>query len=279
MSVNAGNVTAGKPKIQGAIYRAPFGTALPTDAVSALNGAFKNMGYGSEEGLTNNNTPESEKIKAWGGDVVLTVQTGKEDTFNITLLETMNTDVMKAIYGDANVSGNMDTGVTIKANATEQAAASWVIDMVLKNAIKRIVIPEATITDIGEIKYADAEATGYNLTLTAVPDTAGNTHYEYIKTAGSAQESARLTGLSIGSATLSPTFDAATTSYEAETTSATNSVTATAASGATIVVTVNGNSLTNGGSATWETGENIVNVVVSAEGKRSTTYTVTVTKS
>ena len=33
---NANNVTAGKPKIGGAVYRAPKGTTLPTDATSAL---------------------------------------------------------------------------------------------------------------------------------------------------------------------------------------------------------------------------------------------------
>ena len=180
-SVNSANVTAGKPKITGAVYRAPLGTTLPTDAISALAAAFKNMGYGSEDGLVNNNTPESENIKAWGGDTVLTIQSGKDDTFAITLIETTNTDVLKAVYGDSNVSGTFEAGITIKANAQEQEAASWVVDMVLKNGVKRIVIPEAKITEIGEIAYTDSSAVGYAITLTAVPDEDGNTHYEYIK--------------------------------------------------------------------------------------------------
>lgn len=181
MSVNSANVTAGKPKIEGAVYRAPLGTTLPTNAVSDLAAAFKNMGYGSEDGLVNNNTPESEDVKAWGGDTVLTIQSGKSDTFAITLIEATNTDVLKAVYGDANVTGDFESGIAVKANAKEQEAASWVIDMVLKNGIKRIVIPEAKITEIGEIAYTDTSAVGYAITLTAVPDEEGNTHYEYIK--------------------------------------------------------------------------------------------------
>ena len=87
-----------------------------------------------------------------------------------------------------------------------------------------------------------------------------------------------LSALTIGSISLDPVFAAGTTVYTAETSNATNAITATAADeNAGVSITVNGDSLTNGSSATWEEGENSV-VITVTNGGSSKTYTVTVTK-
>lgn len=177
------NVTTGKPKKAGAIFRAAFGSTLPTDATTALDAAFVCLGYASEDGLVNSDTRDSNATHAWGGDAILYSESGREDTFQVTLVEATNTDALKAVYNDDNVSGDLTTGVTVKANSDEHDVASWVVDLLLTNGgVKRIVIPEGKLTDLGEITYNDTDPVGYQITISALPyaDWDGDTHREFI---------------------------------------------------------------------------------------------------
>ena len=181
---NALMVSAGKPKVGGSIFAAPLGTPLPTSTTEALDAAFKNLGYASDDGVTNSTNLETEEIKAWGGDTVLVIQKSKDDKYKFKLIEVKNVEACKFVYGDDNVSGTLETGITIKANNGDVPERSLVIDMILRdNTAKRIVIPSCKISEVGDIVYGDEDAVGYETTVSCTPDTAGNTHYEYIKKA------------------------------------------------------------------------------------------------
>lgn len=174
------NVSAGKAKVGGAVYHAALGTTLPTSTSAALTD-FAELGYVSDAGLVNSGAISNTAIKAWGGDTVLNIQTDKADTFQFTLIEVLNVDVLKVIFGDSNVTGTLATGITINVNSDEQEDGEWIFDIAMRDgAAKRVVIPCGKITAIGDVTYSDSAAVGYQVTVSAQPDSAGNTHYEYV---------------------------------------------------------------------------------------------------
>ena len=181
MAQTTSNVTAAKPATGGSLSVAATTASLPTSTSASIS-SFTGLGYISEDGLTNEITRDSEEIKAWGGDTVLQPQTGFTDTFHCTLIEMLNTDVMKEVFGAANVSGTLSAGITVNVSSDELVERAWVADMIMRGGVaKRIVIPKGRITEVGEITYADSEAAGYEITITAFPDSSGKTHYEYVK--------------------------------------------------------------------------------------------------
>ena len=180
---NSKNVTGAKPKVAGAIYRAPLGTVLPTDATTTLTAEYKDLGYVSDEGITQSESKDSSNVVAFGGDVVYITEGEHTDTFQFVLLEFLNSDVLKMRYGEDNVTGTLDEGVTIQVNSKTKESAIYVIDLLLDGAVQRIVIPIGKITEYEDRSINNEDVQSVGVTITALPDTTGNKHYEYIKKA------------------------------------------------------------------------------------------------
>lgn len=177
---DAKNVSVGKPNVGGAIFVAPKGTTLPTDATTELASDFKCVGFISEDGVSNEITTDSEEIKAWGGDVVLNPQTSRSEKYKFTMIET-NETALKVAFGSDNVTVGPDGKISIKHNGKEREESVYVIETLIgSDKVKRQVIPRGKVSEIGEIVYKDDEVMGYETTVNALLDTAGNTAYEYI---------------------------------------------------------------------------------------------------
>lgn len=184
---NSEFVTNGEPLVAGAIYRAPLSAVVPTSALTELPAEFVSLGFISEDGVTNANTRSVEETKDWSGVVVQTQLKEKTDTFKYKMLEILNPEVIKEVFGDGNVSGTLETELVAKANAKELTPHVYVIDMLLAgNYIRRTVIPNGKISEIAEMAYKKTELAGYEVTLTALADASGNTHYEYTAKASKA---------------------------------------------------------------------------------------------
>lgn len=184
-SNNASNVSFGKPKATGAVFVAPAGTTVPTNATSNLDVAFKGLGYVSEDGLVNSIETDTEDVIAWGGDKVLSGQTTFSETFMVNLIET-NPEALKVFYGEDNVTVDGNS-ITVNQNSAQLPNVVVVFELVLTGGrVKRIVVPNAQIVDrSGEITYVDGEPIAYPALFQAYPDNEGNSHVEYITVVGS----------------------------------------------------------------------------------------------
>ena len=92
--------------------------------------------------------------------------------------------MLGTVYGEANVTGSdLATGITVQANSQELANYIWVIDMIMNgDTLNRVVIPDGKISEIGDTVYSGSDLVAYDVTVSAFPDSSGNTHYEYKKT-------------------------------------------------------------------------------------------------
>ena len=181
MSGTATNVTAGKPNNNGAAFSAPVGSTLPTDAITALDAAFTDLGFLSEDGLTRSRSLSSTTIKEWGGLPVLITDDEDITTFKFKLIEYLNTDVQKVINGDDNVTGTLATGLAIQpGDMQERAFVFW--QRMRGGVSHRIVVPRGKITEVGDVVFKSNEAVAYDVTVTAMNDGNKKPYYEYAQT-------------------------------------------------------------------------------------------------
>ena len=70
--------------------------------------------------------------------------------------------------------------ITVLHNGLEKFEYVYVIETLLTgNRVNRLVIPRGTVIEVGEVVRKDDEAIGYETTISALLDSAGNTAYEH----------------------------------------------------------------------------------------------------
>lgn len=180
MALDATNVRVG---VTGAVYVADTDTTLPTDATTALDGGFADVGYISDGGVTESHGTEANDIRAWqNGDLVRRVQTSHDLTLSFTMVET-NDVTLREFYG------NLEDG-TVRITGEQLPPRAWVLSVIDGDHAFRIVVPNGQITERGDITYANGDAIMREVTITAYPttDEAGIVK-AYIYMAGGDEES------------------------------------------------------------------------------------------
>lgn len=152
--------------VSGEIYVAPTGTAAPTDTSTALNAAFKGLGYVSDDGITETVDRSIDDIVAWqNSTTVRSVVTDAKVSYEFTLIQT-NKDTQEFVNG-ATVTQSVPHGTYTLTPGSTGGRKSFVFHIIDGAQIKRIYVAEGELTERGETTYASGEAIAYECTVVA----------------------------------------------------------------------------------------------------------------
>ncbi len=186
MGVNTGiSVAAAKPKVGGGIYRAPLGTALPTDATTALAADYKALGPISNDGIKPSRDTSVEKVKEWDGTTLAQLLTDESRSFEIKFYGIFDEDVQKFLYGEANVTvtaavpGTSGKKIDVLDKGGKPDQCVLVIEMQFNGKKMRKVVPVADSVITDEEPYQGGALMGYTATVEALKDASSNRVYEY----------------------------------------------------------------------------------------------------
>lgn len=167
------NITIGLPKVGGAIYWAPLGTTLPSDATTALSSAYVNLGYVTEDGVTPSISEETDTINAWGPEPVLVNQTSYSETVTFNLLETIRPAALQYVRGAGNVSVD-GTGAIASGTTGEPLPHGVIVIETIQNngsanpRYHRIVYGDCQLSDrSGDQSYNNSDPVTFPVNITA----------------------------------------------------------------------------------------------------------------
>lgn len=162
MALDASKVRVG---VTGVAMVGPTTAAAPTSTTSATTG-YTDLGYVSDDGLTEARERSTDQIKAWqNGATVRTLITDAKLTYKFTLLET-SLATIEYSYG-VTVTQTVTHGRYVIDPSATGGRKSNILDVIDGTNKKRIYLPDAEVTEVGEVVYANGEPIGYEVTVEA----------------------------------------------------------------------------------------------------------------
>ncbi|MFC9435550.1 hypothetical protein [Nocardia sp. NPDC057030] len=179
-------IGAGTPvSVSGGVLVAPTNTLLPVGASVKPVDAFKPLGYVSEDGIESKGERKIEQIKDWNADIIANLQTEHSVRFGLTLYAVWDEDVLTQVFGEGNVVPTPATATsgklyTIKETGSVLPRRAWVFDMLSQDKKMRIVLPNASISQVQERKFVSKELAGFNITVEAFKNDDGVKAFRYL---------------------------------------------------------------------------------------------------
>ena len=149
--------------VTGGISKAAFGVAAPTSGTEVLSGSWTSLGYIHADGIEAATDKSTNAIYAWQkAEKVRTTITEASATFAFKMLET-SVATIETYFGATvdTVTGK----ITVNPSATTKG--QFVIDIVDGANAIRYYLPNAEITSVDPITYANGDAVAYGVTVEA----------------------------------------------------------------------------------------------------------------
>lgn len=169
MSTNASNVNVA---VTGAVYATANGDVAdaPDTAISTLDVLFADLGYVSDDGITEAYNDDTTEIKAWqGGTVVRTIISGSKATLKFMLIENKR-EVVELYHKGSVVVSDGSTGFKIDVMVPTPDRRSFVLDVIDGNDHERIYIPDGEVSSRSDITYKSDTQIGYEVEITMYPN-------------------------------------------------------------------------------------------------------------
>lgn len=179
---DASNVISAKPlSVVGGLFVAALGSDTKITGVLEPGGtlptglSLEALGYITEDGITRTVSNDAEKIKAWGGDVILTTYAGAEAELEVPVAEYLNPVAHKQLYGESNVTVTPATstkGTTIEIHAALNSLPPHVclVACIASDGAKgTIVYPDAQAVLDGDVEMNGTDVTALPLKFSLRP--------------------------------------------------------------------------------------------------------------
>lgn len=165
MATNSNNVRVG---VSGQLLVGDTTAHAPTGTGGSTTG-YGDLGFVSDDGVTEARNRSTDTLKAWQNAAsVRTVTTDATLTYHFILIETKR-ETVELYYGTDVTESATDGSLTI-VPAASGGRKRFIIDVIDGDEVIRTYVPAGEVTEVGDKKYASGEAIGYEITITAYPD-------------------------------------------------------------------------------------------------------------
>lgn len=160
---------------------APTGSTAPSSPLVQPVAPWEPLGAISDDGLTYGFDEDSQEFTPWGLTSPFRTQITKSvRTFKCTLWETARVAVQSIMYriDAADLAPDVGglTSFAETASPTPDRRSWWFLVMDGDTA-RGFYVPQGEISDRSDVTFKQDEMSGYEITVTAYPDEAGNTVY------------------------------------------------------------------------------------------------------